>query len=211
MVVLRGITFSIRPPMVSRPRDSGITSSSSSSSPSPRLLPARVSAWMAAPMATTWSGSMSVSGVRPNSSPTAWRTRGTRVEPPTMTTAVTSSCSTAESRNARRQVFRLRATIGSISASKASRVSSPVQPAWVTSTCAASVSASLAAQATCSSWRWAPGSRSSERPACWMIQPAMAWSKSSPPRAVSPPVASTSNTPRVRRRMEMSKVPPPRS
>ncbi|MNG04501.1 hypothetical protein D3C84_876350 [compost metagenome] len=52
MVVLRGITFSIRPPMVSRPRDNGITSSSSSSPPS-RLLPARVSAWIAAPMATT--------------------------------------------------------------------------------------------------------------------------------------------------------------
>ncbi len=33
MVVLRGITFSIKPPMVSSPRDSGITSSSNSSSP----------------------------------------------------------------------------------------------------------------------------------------------------------------------------------
>ncbi|SPX54620.1 NAD-specific glutamate dehydrogenase [Klebsiella pneumoniae] len=49
--------------MVSRPNDSGITSSSSSSLSG--LLPTRISAWIAAPMATTLSGSMEVSGVRP--------------------------------------------------------------------------------------------------------------------------------------------------
>ena len=37
------------------------------------------------------------------------------------------------------------------------------------------------------------------------------WSMSSPPRWVSPLVASTSKTPSSTRRMEMSKVPPPRS
>ncbi|MOA17120.1 hypothetical protein D3C78_1373650 [compost metagenome] len=210
MVVLRGITFSISPPMVSRPRDSGITSRSSNSPPS-RRLPARVSAWIAAPMATTWSGSISVSGVRPNSAPTASRTRGTRVEPPTITTAATSSSSTPLSRTARRQALRLRATIGSIRASKAPRVSSACQLPWATVTESASVRASLAAQAVCSNWRWAPGSRSEDRPACSTIQLAIAWSKSSPPRALSPPVASTSKTPPVRRRIEISKVPPPRS
>ncbi|MNN26635.1 hypothetical protein D3C81_1401460 [compost metagenome] len=210
MVVLRGITFSISPPMVSRPSDSGMTSNSSSSPPS-RRLPAKVSAWMAAPMATTWSGSIEVSGVRPNSAPTASRTRGTRVEPPTMTTALTSSSSIPLSRTARRQALRLRATMGSIMASKPARLSSPCQVPWLTLTTSASVRASLAAQAVCNSARWVAGSRSDDSPACSMIQPAMAWSKSSPPRAVSPPVASTSNTPAVRRRMEMSKVPPPRS
>ena len=46
--------------------DLGVTSSSRTSlSP-----PARMSAWTAAPRATTWSGSRSVWGARPNSSPT---------------------------------------------------------------------------------------------------------------------------------------------
>ena len=37
------------------------------------------------------------------------------------------------------------------------------------------------------------------------------WSKSSPPSIESPLVATTSNTPFDSLRMEMSKVPPPRS
>ena len=44
--------------MVSRPNESGITSSSSQSSP-PVRLPASTLAWIAAPSATTWSGSRS--------------------------------------------------------------------------------------------------------------------------------------------------------
>ena len=40
---------------------------------------------------------------------------------------------------------------------------------------------------------------------------ASAWSKSSPPRAALPPVASTWNTPFCSRSSEMSNVPPPRS
>ncbi len=43
------------------------------------------------------------------------------------------------------------------------------------------------------------------------IQSMMRWSQSSPPRCVSPLVASTSNTPSPTSRMETSKVPPPRS
>ena len=39
----------------------------------------------------------------------------------------------------------------------------------------------------------------------------MRWSKSSPPKSGSPPVASTSKTPLCTSRMETSKVPPPRS
>ena len=40
IVELRGMIFSVRPPIVSTPSDSGITSSSSQSSPLPRRLPA---------------------------------------------------------------------------------------------------------------------------------------------------------------------------
>ena len=42
-------------------------------------------------------------------------------------------------------------------------------------------------------------------------QSMMRWSKSSPPRKVSPPVARTWNRPSAISRIEMSKVPPPRS
>ena len=47
---------------------------------------------------------MEVSGVLPKNSPTCSRTYGTRVEPPTITTACTSSDSTLASFKARRQV-----------------------------------------------------------------------------------------------------------
>jgi hypothetical protein len=42
-------------------------------------------------------------------------------------------------------------------------------------------------------------------------QSTMRWSKSSPPRNVSPPVASRLKTPSAISRIEMSNVPPPRS
>ena len=151
MVVLRGITFSTRPPMVSKPRDSGMTSSSSISLSG--LLPTRISAWIAAPTATTLSGSMEVSGVRPKNSPTRSRTSGTRVEPPTMTTSSTSSASTPASFNARRQASRVRLTRGAISSLNWSRVISPCQPATLTLTDCASLSAILASMAASSSSR----------------------------------------------------------
>jgi hypothetical protein len=53
--------------MVSRPSDSGITSSSSSSPAV--LLPGQLMAWMAAPSATTSSGLRLVSGSLPKSRP----------------------------------------------------------------------------------------------------------------------------------------------
>ncbi|CFP64538.1 Uncharacterised protein [Bordetella pertussis] len=76
--------------------------------------------------------------------------------------------------------------------------------------CAWSVSASRAARAaTSNARRSATGNAATSSPAqAWAT---MALSKSSPPSAVSPPVAITSNTPWVRRRMEISNVPPPRS
>ncbi|MNI54768.1 hypothetical protein D3C73_1096810 [compost metagenome] len=154
MVVLRGITFSTRPPMVSRPSESGITSSSSMSLSG--LLPTKMSAWIAAPIATTLSGSIEVNGVRPKNVPTCSRTRGTRVEPPTMTTSSTSSALTPASFSARRQAIRVRFTRVAISASNCARVTSPCQPAISTTVLSASLSATLAAMAASSSWRCTP-------------------------------------------------------
>ena len=68
MVVLRWMSFSTSPPIVSRPRLSGATSSSSTSCCG--FSAVSRSACTAAPSATTSSGSMSASGGRPNSSRT---------------------------------------------------------------------------------------------------------------------------------------------
>ncbi len=87
--------------MVSMPSDSGITSSSSQSSPAARL-PASRLAWMAAPSATTRSGSRLLSGSRPKYSPTAFWICGMRVAPPTITTPFTSSGDRPASRSALR-------------------------------------------------------------------------------------------------------------
>ena len=63
--MLRSISFVITPPLVSMPRVSGVTSSSSTSLTSPASTPA----WIAAPIATTssgltpWWGSLPVSSL----------------------------------------------------------------------------------------------------------------------------------------------------
>ncbi|MNZ64924.1 hypothetical protein D3C78_831040 [compost metagenome] len=164
MVVLRGITFSTRPPMVSKPRESGMTSSNSISLSG--LLPTRISAWIAAPIATTLSGSIDVSGVRPKNSPTRSRTSGTRVEPPTMTTSSTSLASTSASFSARRHASSVRLTSAAISSSNRSRVISPCQPATFTVTAWASLSAIFASIAASSSSRCTRASLRSAIPAC---------------------------------------------
>ena len=100
IVELRGMIFSASPPIVSRPSDSGITSSSSQSSSRSRL-PASLLAWIAAPSATTSSGLRLVSGGWPKNSATARRTCGMRVAPPTSTTPLMSAGASRASRNAR--------------------------------------------------------------------------------------------------------------
>ena len=81
------MSFSTTPPIISTPSESGMTSSSSTSSRPPR---SRASACTAAPSATTVSGSRSVSGSRPKSARTWRRTAGVRVVPPTSTTPSTA-------------------------------------------------------------------------------------------------------------------------
>ena len=111
IVVLRSISFVITPPLVSIPRVSGVTSSSSTSLTSPVSTPA----WIAAPIATTSSGLTPLCGSLPVSSLTFSWTAGIRVMPPTRTTwsiseppASASACLTgATTRSSRSEVSSL--------------------------------------------------------------------------------------------------------
>ena len=95
MVVLRGTRMVMTPPLVSRPSDSGVTSSRST----PFTSPARTAPWMAAPTATTSSGLTPLCGSLPKISLTICWTRGIRVEPPTSTTSsMSDALSLASSR-----------------------------------------------------------------------------------------------------------------
>ncbi|OPZ47562.1 MAG: hypothetical protein BWY91_03324 [bacterium ADurb.BinA028] len=82
IAVLRSMSLVNRPPSVSMPRDSGVTSMSRTSLRSPLRTPA----CRLAPMATTSSGLTPLLGSRPVSSLTSAVTAGMRVEPPTRTT-----------------------------------------------------------------------------------------------------------------------------
>ncbi len=82
IVALRSMSLVNRPPWVSMPSDSGVTSSSTRSLISPWMMPA----WIAAPTATTSSGLMSRLGWRPKNSATVRATSGMRVCPPTRIT-----------------------------------------------------------------------------------------------------------------------------
>ena len=83
IVVFLGTSTVMTPPLVSRPSDSGVTSSSRTSLTSP----VRTAPWMAAPTATTSSGLTPLCGSLPKISLTICWTRGMRVEPPTSTTS----------------------------------------------------------------------------------------------------------------------------
>ena len=113
MVVLRWISFSASPPIVSSPRLSGATSRRSTSCCGDSAV--SKSACTAAPSATTSSGSMSASGSIPNSSRTYARTAGTRVEPPTrMTPSRPFPSGTPASFKARRLAGPVRGTNGGL-------------------------------------------------------------------------------------------------
>ena len=80
MVVFRSMSLVMTPPLVSMPRDSGVTSRSRMSLTSPLSTPA----WTEAPMATTSSGLTPLWGSLPVMPLTRSATAGIRVEPPTM-------------------------------------------------------------------------------------------------------------------------------
>src|SRR5450830_1263865 len=211
---IAGDDFSTSPPMVSMPSDKGITSSSSQSSPAARL-PASRLAWMAAPRATTLSGSILACGMVLKYSDTARRTWGMRVAPPTITTPSMSSTDTLASRMALRIAVMVLPTRCFVISANCSAVTFrwKISPE---SRMASIVVASLVDSSSfaCRAFTIKVAVSSSDRGAslaCSVIQQNRRWSKSSPPRAESPPVDSTSNTHFDNFRIEMSKVPPPRS
>ena len=154
---------------------------------------------------------------RPKNSPTAARTSGMRVEPPTSTTPSTSSSPdlgvaqhlahrghrALDQRPGDRLELGARRPPARRARRRARQASVDLRRA--------SDSASLAARAATSTARLSRRRLGGRRRPAASAQSASAASKSSPPSAESPPVATTSNTPLVRRSSEMSKVPPPRS
>ena len=212
-VLLRGITFSTKPPMVSKPSDSGMTSSNNKSAS--LLLPASVLACMAAPSATTLSGSKLVSGVCLKKSATAKRICGMRVAPPTITTPLISSMLKPASRKAflvGLSVLATKVWVNSLNflALKVKSITSPVLKTLVICALAWSVSHSLASRALVNNNRVSLAFNGLQCD-CSNSQQKIRRSKSSPPSALSPLVLSTSNTPLLSFNIETSNVPPPKS
>eukprot|EP00906_Rhabdomonas_costata_P035531 RCo049919 len=221
MVLLRLIRRVNTPPRVSMPKLSGVTSSRSTSLTSPFRTPP----WIAAPIATTSSGFTPLKGSFLKMSRAMSTTLGIRVIPPTSTTSWI--CSGWRPASARHFLhgsthFRMR---GSTKDSYFARVrvtatwtgpsGPPLMKGRLMSVCLADDSSILAfSQASRIRCR-AILSLEMSKPLVFLksssTQSVSRLSKSSPPRKVSPLVAFTSNTPPAISRMEISKVPPPRS
>ena len=196
--------FDITPPIVSMPSDSGVTSSNRVS----RLPPAMISAWTAAPSATTSSGFSSVWGTRPKSSCTRSRTSGIRVEPPTITTSSISMGLKPASCKACRHGLRVRSMMGAINLLNSARVTSRRY-------FSSSTTISADSDAVRSSFAFVAAFRIAgiaDFPSTSLRTRRISSSSiSSPPRWVSPLVDRTSKMPSLSFRIEMSNVPPPKS
>mmetsp|Transcript_65304 Transcript_65304/g.172266 ORF Transcript_65304/g.172266 Transcript_65304/m.172266 type:complete len:328 (-) Transcript_65304:154-1137(-) len=229
MAVLRFTTVDMTLPVVSMPSESGTTSISTSESltlascpPAEASPPLSTPACTAAPYATASSGLIVEQSSLPSkNSESNARILGTRVEPPTSTTSCTSAlehlasrstCSTgsmvflkrsmlSSSKRARERVSR-RST-PSLSASSSIDAEVCVESERLRSSharrsrCIARLSLEMSSFAL----RWKTLVK-------WFIS---LWSKSSPPRWVSPAVAFTSKTPSSIVSSVTSNVPPPRS
>ena len=222
MVVLRGMRTVIRPPSVSTPSESGVTSSRRMSLTSP----ARTPPWMAAPTATTSSGLTPLCGSLP---PVSSRTNcwiiGIRVAPPTRTISSRSAGVSLASASAFSKGTRQRSTRSFVNCSNLARVrricrcfgpeASAVMKGRLISVSIIVESSifafSAASRSRCIAWR----SWLRSMPYSFLNSSSIQWtmrsSQSSPPRWVSPLVARTSIIPSLTSRMETSKVPPPRS
>ena len=220
-VVFLGMMRVKTPPAVSTPSDRGVTSSRRTSFTSPLRTPP----WMAAPTATTSSGLTPLCGSLPKNFFTVSCTLGMRVIPPTRMTVSSWEAVRPASLRAILQgsmVFSTRSPtrLSSVARSMVSArclgpVVSAVMKGRFTSVSVADDSSCLARSAAslsrCSAMR---SLRRSMPVWSWKRLPSQSmsrWSKSSPPRKVSPFVALTSKTPWFSSRMVMSKVPPPRS
>ena len=215
------MSFVITPPKVSIPSDNGVTSRSNTSVTSP----VRTPPWIAAPTATTSSGLTPFDGVLPKNCFTFSWTAGIRVEPPTNKTSSISDAENPESFNACWQGAIVALIRRSASCSNCERVK-------VFTKCFGTPSTgimygrlisddvdddnSIFAFSAASFRRWSAieSLRRSTPFSFWNSSAShsmITWSKSSPPRWVSPLVDLTSKTPSPSSRIEISNVPPPRS
>mmetsp|Transcript_13256 Transcript_13256/g.45339 ORF Transcript_13256/g.45339 Transcript_13256/m.45339 type:complete len:215 (-) Transcript_13256:624-1268(-) len=151
----------------------------------------------------------------------AW-TRGTRVLPPTRTTWCTSFLSIFASLSTRATGLSVRLKRSPQSSSNLARDTGTERSTpWCTASTSTDVwvadDKARFASSHCLRTRWrALGSPAMSMPLCFFLKAATQWSmsrwsKSSPPRCVSPFVARTSKTPLSMVRSVTSKVPPPRS
>ena len=231
MAVLRSMSLVMIPPvpprLVSMPRESGVTSMSSTSDRSPEMTPA----CRAAPMATTSSGLTPLLGSRPPvRSLTTFVTAGMRVEPPTSTTWSMSETLMPESRTTLWKGAFVRSRRSLAISSNFARVS--VSSTWIGPESDMEMYGremfvdevednSFLAFSAASFRRWRAilsfeRSTPDEALTCSTSQLTMRSSQSSPPSLLSPEVARTwmvekpsSSLPTSKR--ETSKVPPPRS
>mmetsp|Transcript_3865 Transcript_3865/g.11181 ORF Transcript_3865/g.11181 Transcript_3865/m.11181 type:complete len:449 (+) Transcript_3865:782-2128(+) len=220
-VVLRGISLVITPPRVSRPRDSGVTSSSTMSDTSPASTPPCT----AAPRATTSSGFTDTLGSLPAIFLTRSMTAGMRVEPPTRMTSSSWFSSSLASFSARSTGMRhlsrrsehicsnwVRLMVASMCLGPSAVAVMKGRLMLVLLRFDSSIFAFSAASVNrCRAWRSLRRSMPSFFLKSSARKSTMRLSKSSPPRWVSPAVDSTSNTPSPTSRTDTSKVPPPRS
>ncbi len=212
--MLRSISAVATPPSVSIESVSGVTSSNRMSLTSPPSTPP----WIAAPIATTSSGLMPLWGSLPKNSLTLRWTIGMRVMPPTSSASSISPLLTAASLSAESIGCTVRSTSEPISDSNFDRLSgtlrclgplaSAVMNGRLMSVCCVVESSILAFSAASLSLCSAIRSPRRSMPSCFLnssaSQSISTWSKSSPPRWVSPLVAITWKTPSERSRIEMS-------
>ena len=221
MVVFREMRVVITEPKVSSPSVKGVTSRSTISSTSPAKMPA----WMAAPMATASSGLTFLFGSLPKTCLTFSWTAGMRLMPPTMITSSMALAFNPESVNAWRQGPSVRSTKSETNCSSLARLSvlticcgplaSAVMKGRLISVSRtldrSTLARSAASRSRCKAMRSVVRSMPVSCLNSSIIHSSMSWSKSSPPKNVSPLVDLTSNTPSPIWRIVMSNVPPPRS
>mmetsp|Transcript_44532 Transcript_44532/g.89953 ORF Transcript_44532/g.89953 Transcript_44532/m.89953 type:complete len:240 (+) Transcript_44532:719-1438(+) len=225
MVVPRGISEVMTPPLVSMPSESGATSRRSTSIAAPSASPLKIPACTAAPNATASSGLIPrFSSLPSKKEDRSCCTRGIRVDPPTSTTSSTCPLLIFAS-------LRTCATGASVFLNRFALISSNLArvTVWLRSSPSASASISTQVEVWLDKLRFATSHcrrrrcrarlllrTESPSPGCFLSNTLMRWSmrrwsKSSPPKWVSPAVALTSNTPLSMVSSVTSKVPPPKS
>mmetsp|Transcript_32808 Transcript_32808/g.87018 ORF Transcript_32808/g.87018 Transcript_32808/m.87018 type:complete len:336 (-) Transcript_32808:590-1597(-) len=225
----RSMTGVMTPPVVSMPRVRGVTSMSTRSLKPPppamsaKSCPVRIPAWTVAPKATASSGLTSPLGsLPPKNSLSSCRTLGIRVDPPTRITSSTWRLVRPASLRTFWTGTRVRLKRSMQSSSNLARVmrSRRSLPALMSSTSTVACICVLSSRLASSHWRRSLAMADlsalvSATPVrvsnCFATCATSRLSKSSPPRCVSPLVASTSNTPLLTVSSDTSKVPPPRS